>query len=178
MEYRNLALCLALFGLGCGATSAADAVDCGSGDCGQVQQPFVCREDVPPQSPRPAASTAADIVFDAVGGAIADGTYTTTEARFSDAFASIPGETIEFRAGFYHRNHTTYSAKTGEAMTGFEEAGNFVVDGSDLKFEGTACVAGDPPARSAWAYSVTNTGFKLLKRSGGLTWEESYELRP
>jgi len=176
---RTLSFGLLILTGACGANSPAEDDTCGPEGCGQAQQAFACQVAVPPQSPRPTASlaTAAAAEPAPVGGVIANGTYTTTAVEFFGEFASVSGETIEFRDGFYHRNHTTYLATTGEAMTGFEEVGRFSTDGSTVTLEGTACVAGSPASNTTWEYSATDGGLRILRGSSGLMWEERYELR-
>lgn len=159
--------------MACGATSEMDVADCEN--CGPEEQAFRCQEDVPQQSPLPLASLSPAQRTSDADGSLEDGTYGTIEVRFLGEFASVPGETLELRDGYYHRNHTTYSARTGEAMTGFEETGAFTVDGGQVTFEGSACVAGNPDAVGTWSYWVTDTGFNLLKESGSLSWVEVYE---
>jgi hypothetical protein len=99
----------------------------------------------------------------ATGGTITPGLYVLTRVQFFGAFTSVPGEGLEFRAGgFFNRNHTTFLASSGAALTGFHQIGLFSTAGTSLSVETNNCnIAG--AGREIWGYTATPTQLTLIK---------------
>lgn len=146
-----------------------DRQACQAGECVAEVEPYDCTYDPPPQCPLPPFTTTSTPAPAPTGGTIEDGTYVISQVRFYGAApSSVPGDTLQFSGGFFNRNHTTYLARTGAALTGHHAAGTYVTTGTSLALEGIICsVGGTPRSAEIFGYTVSGSRLEIFKSTGG-----------
>ncbi len=157
----------------------ADALDgSGRGDEGDATggvPPFACGDPLP-VSGFPTVLTAAGSPEAPSGGAITDGVYVLVRVTIYGAYSSVPWDGLELRNGYVHWQHTTYTPN-GEAMTGWEEIGQYATVGAALAVDNRIC-GRDLATRRMWTYSATATRIQLYLRAEATTWVETFALQP
>ncbi len=105
------------------------------------------------------------------GGKLNDGVYVLQRVEIYGSYYSVPGDAFELRAPYLIHERVTYS-KTGSALTGYKEVGDYAVAGGSMAINGTVCSIG---TSSLWKFTAEGDEIRIFSTDSSTTWVQVFK---